>query len=228
MERVATQLGYEGCFGVEARGQSGGLLMLWKNRDDAQVIGYLVNHIDLIVNIDDMVSWRLTGLYGESNRNLRHNTWSLLRRLKDASDLPWCVMGDFNNIISHCDKKCGNPYPNYLLEAFNRTIVDCDLMDLDLIGHQFTWEKGRGSVNWIEVRLDRAMVNTSWWSAFQLAQLFNLEITLSDHCPILLQPKNFQLSSAQRRFRFENAWLTDPKCLELVKSNWSSNASMSI
>lgn len=29
-----------------------------------------------------------------------------------------------------------------------------------LVGHQFTWEKGRDTEDWMEVRLDRALTNT--------------------------------------------------------------------
>lgn len=175
-----------------------------------------------------MVEWRLTGLYGEPNRSLRHNTWSLLRSLKEQSSLPWCFIGDFNNILHNGEKRGGRPYPNFLLEGFNKTVLDCDLTDLDLIGYPFTWEKSRGSFGWTEIRLDRAMVNSKWWEEFQSAQLFNLEITLSDHSPILLQPTEVRNYNQVRRFRFENAWLTDLKCIDLVKENWTIGLSNSV
>lgn len=107
-------------------------------------------------------------------------------------------------------------------------VCDCDLTDLDLNGCQYTWEKGRGSPSWTEIRLDRAMVNSKWWDAFQTAQLFNLEISVSDHSPILLQPVEVQKYIMTRRFRFENAWLTDQKCLDLVRDNWNTRNSNSI
>lgn len=71
--------------------------MLWRDKDDAEIIGYPTNHIDIIVRLDDILVWRLTGIFGEPNRNLRHNTWNLLKGLKGLYDLPWCVIGDFNN-----------------------------------------------------------------------------------------------------------------------------------
>ena len=71
----------------------------------------------------------------------------------------------------------------------------------------------------IQARLDRATINSKWWDDFQLAQLFNLEITLSDHSPIFMQPVELESYNHVHRFRFENSWLTDLKCLDLVKEN---------
>lgn len=38
---------------------------------------------------------------------------------------------------------------------------DCDLIDMCLCGYQYTWERGFGSNNCIEVRLDRELVITA-------------------------------------------------------------------
>lgn len=52
--------------------------------------------------------WRLTGLYGEPNRALRRRTWDLLRNLARDSNLPWCVIGDVNNVLNGSDKVGGS------------------------------------------------------------------------------------------------------------------------
>lgn len=49
--------------------------------------------------------WRLTGLYGEPDRTQRRKTWDLLQNLAKDSNLPWCVIGDLNNVVSQDDKK---------------------------------------------------------------------------------------------------------------------------
>uniref|UniRef100_A0A803NW40 Endonuclease/exonuclease/phosphatase domain-containing protein n=1 Tax=Cannabis sativa TaxID=3483 RepID=A0A803NW40_CANSA len=81
-----------------------------------------------------------------------------MRSLRNSSSLPWCVVGDLNNVVNQADKKGGRPYPRRLLEGFKQVLADCDLRDVDLIGYPFTWERNRGEANWIEVRLDRALV----------------------------------------------------------------------
>ncbi|XP_030479251.1 uncharacterized protein LOC115696491 [Cannabis sativa] len=124
--------------------------MLWKEQTEAEVRRFSQNHIDLIVHHNNLFDWRLTGVYGEPNRALRRNTWNLMQTLKEELALPWCIIGDFNNVLSQVDKRGGNPYPNSLFEGFQQAVADCDLMDLELVGHQFTWEKGRDSDNFIE------------------------------------------------------------------------------
>lgn len=138
------------------------------------------------------------------------------------------MIGDFNNIINNEEKRGGRPYRNFLLEGFHKAVVDCDITDLDLIGHQFTWEKSRGTPSGTKIRLDRAMVNSKWWDAFQSAQLFNLEVTFSDHNSIFMQLEEGQRNNYVSRFRFENAWLTDSRCLDLVRENWNIVSSNSV
>ncbi|XP_060968799.1 uncharacterized protein LOC133036276 [Cannabis sativa] len=162
LELLSSQLGYEGMFSVDAQGRGRGLAMLWKEQTDVEVRGFSQNHIDLIVHRNNLFDWRLTGVNGEPNWALRRNTWNLMRILKEESALPWCIIGDLNNVLSQVDKRGGNPYPNWLLEGFQQAVADCDLVNLELVGHQFTWEKGRDSENLIEVRLDRALANSDW------------------------------------------------------------------
>lgn len=97
--------------------------MFWKVSGDAEIMSYSTNHIDVKILASGMGSWRLTGLYGEPNRSLCRNTWDLMRNLKDNSDLPWCLIGDFNNVITQVDKRGGNPYPGWLLKAFSEQLT---------------------------------------------------------------------------------------------------------
>lgn len=88
MEWLQRKLGYAGLFVVEPMRRSGGLEMLWKEDSQATLTGYSRNHIDIQVRGEDNTVWRLTGLYGESNRSQRHKTWDLLRNLARDSNLP--------------------------------------------------------------------------------------------------------------------------------------------
>ncbi|XP_060969488.1 uncharacterized protein LOC133036771 [Cannabis sativa] len=166
------------------------------------------------------VDWRLTGVYGEPVRTRRHLTWDLLRFLARDSTTPWCVIGDLNNIVRHEDKRGGRRYPQNLIDGFQQALNDCRLQDMELIGHPFTWEKGRGTTAWVEVRLDRALVNAQWAQVFSLASLFNLELSSSDHCPLLLEPVVVHNGVPNRKFKMENAWFKEPVCLEIIRDCW--------
>lgn len=223
MEWVRIQLGFEGLFVVEAQGRSGGLALLWKESDQVNITGFSQNHIDAEVILEGMSAWRLTGLYGEPVRANRRKTWDLLRHLARDSNLPWCVVGDLNNVTSLKDKEGGNPYPTWLIDGFNDALHDTGLIDMDLVGHQFTWERGRGTPDFTEVRLDRVLTSTAWLNLFPLAKLYNLEGASSDHSPIFLVPQQIVKTGSSYRFRFENAWLTDPMCEQLVKDGWEGD-----
>ena len=49
------------------------------------------------------------------------------------SSIPWCIMGDFNDLLYAADKKGKNPHPQYLLDGFKSTIEDSMLVEIDLL-----------------------------------------------------------------------------------------------
>ncbi|XP_060960664.1 uncharacterized protein LOC133031228 [Cannabis sativa] len=186
VEFVKSSLGYEACFVVDAVRHSGGLAMIWKFQHEGRLLTYSTNHIDMVFHLDGYPKFCFTGFYGEPQRSLRSNTWGRIRQLSKESTLPWCLMGDLNNVLSQGDKRGGRPYPGWLVDGFQEVIDECELLDMDLIGHPFTWEKGKGTPNWIEVRLDRALISNAWNSLFLAAKLFNMEVSASDHSPLWL------------------------------------------
>ncbi|KAK1386603.1 hypothetical protein POM88_014781 [Heracleum sosnowskyi] len=138
--------------------------------------------------VEQTQKFRLTGFYGEPNRARRHETWNLLRNLNTDSMLPWCIIGDMNNILNQMDKRGGRSYLNHLIQGFQSALDDCNLHDMTLEGYQFTWERGQDTDEVIEIRLDRALITDSFMAQFTEAKLTNLEISTSDHSPIFLEP----------------------------------------
>lgn len=115
-----------------------------------------------------------------------------------------------------------------MIDGFNRVLEDIALQDLPLNGHQFTWERGRNTAAWIEIRLDRVVVSSSWLSIFPLAKLYTKEGSSSDHSPICLEPIVKQTWNGKKCFRFENAWLTKPLCYQIVKDKWEYDRAANI
>ncbi|KAL8090281.1 hypothetical protein AgCh_039666 [Apium graveolens] len=225
MEKIQRLLNYEGMVVVEAQGRSGGMALLWKEEDKVNLRSFSNNHIDIETTTLGRGSWRFTGFYGEPNRANRRKTWELLKNLARDANLSWCVMGDLNNIVDRREKRGGDPYPQWLIEGFNEILTDSGLIDMNIIGHQFTWERSRGMENWIETRLDRLLTNESWLENFAMSKLYNLEDSPSDHNPIYLDTRfMFSVQRPVRRFRFENAWLIKPMCFQLVEDSWEENA----
>uniref|UniRef100_A0A803NRR4 Reverse transcriptase domain-containing protein n=1 Tax=Cannabis sativa TaxID=3483 RepID=A0A803NRR4_CANSA len=96
-----------------------------------------------------------------------------------------------------------------------------DLIRTLAVKYNLPW--GRGTDGWIEVRLDRGLVNQSWLDIFNLAKLYNLETTISDHYLIFMDlltnlnsqtaKQNLVETYAQRevfwRQRSKQMWLQD-------------------
>jgi hypothetical protein len=112
MENIRVMLKYDYCLSIDVEGRSGGLAIMWKDSVRCRVMNYSRNFINIIVEDEEKGDWRLTCYYGYPERSRRRMSWDLLRELRDMSTLPWCVIGDFNDLLSQEDKKGLLPHPN--------------------------------------------------------------------------------------------------------------------
>jgi hypothetical protein len=121
------------------------------------------------------------------------------------SSLSWCVIGDFNDLLSQDDKRGLLPHPNWLCMGFRSAVNDCDLTDIPINGYPFTWFKSSGTERMIEERLDRALASSDWLEKFPNATLRNILSSHSDHSPILLHCSPVVKHSYKHDFKFENS-----------------------
>ena len=112
--------------------------------------------------------------------------------------------------------------------GFQRAIEDYNLIDLGVEGYQYTWERARGTDRWVEERLDKAFGSEAWMQCFTRAKVCTLESSYSDHLPIFLDPSPAQFITRNRHFRFENVWLREVDCSEVIRERWHSNPRHSI
>ncbi|XP_019177748.1 PREDICTED: uncharacterized protein LOC109172953 [Ipomoea nil] len=154
-ERLRVKLGFDGLFCIDSSGLSGGLALLWRANNTTRLISYSTNYVDVEVTMPGCEKWRMTGFYGFSQRGQRRDSWDLIRTLVGRSNLPWVMIGDFNDLLYQSEKRGGNPHPLSLLHGFGETIEECGLAQMPMMGYPFTWEKGKGTPNCIEERLDK-------------------------------------------------------------------------
>ncbi|GAU19603.1 hypothetical protein TSUD_304150 [Trifolium subterraneum] len=114
------------------------------------------------------------------------------------------------------------------LTSFRQAVSDCDLTDITIEGHPFTWIKSRGTPHVIEEKLDKAMVSTSWLQLFPQVRLSNLLASHSDHSPILLQCKPIIRTQINHSFRFENSWLKEPDLEDVVVEGWGGGENLEV
>lgn len=185
------------------------------------MINFSRNFINFELIDSQVGTLRLTGFYGFPESSLRRESWNLLRNLSNNVNHPWCVIGDFNNILSSDDKGSRVPRPSWLINGFRDVVSSCNLIDIPLIGYPFTWEKSKGKLDAVEERLDMALVSESWIQCFPNSKLLNLIAPMSNNSPILLSPDDPPPRSYIHRFKFENVWLQEPNISEVVASGWS-------
>ncbi|XP_074324099.1 uncharacterized protein LOC141661017 [Apium graveolens] len=119
MEELRSKLNFEGFIAVEPQGKSGGYSHVLARYGEGHADKLSKNYIDILINMGENKEWRLTGIYGEPSRTEKFKTYELLRNLSRDANLPWCLIGDFNNVTSQVDKRGGAAYPNNLIEGFN-------------------------------------------------------------------------------------------------------------
>jgi hypothetical protein len=220
-EELKYVLGFDFCFSVDREGRGGGVALLWRKSLNCNITGYSLNHIDIDINDPVHGNWRLTGFYGFPEGSRRRDSWNFLRHLSGLSQLPWCIIGDFNDILSAEEKKGRVDRPNWLINGFREAVTDLGLIDIHMEGYSFTWFKSLGTVRAVEEKLDRALANEEWCNLFQNARLECVTATASDHYPLLLVcVPTITHSKPPRRFKFENAWIVEPDFDNFVKQKW--------
>uniref|UniRef100_A0A803PUH4 Reverse transcriptase n=1 Tax=Cannabis sativa TaxID=3483 RepID=A0A803PUH4_CANSA len=200
-EALRVSLGYDGCFVVEAHGKSGGLILLWSNMVDCNIMSFSSFHIDSFIRKEEGQWWRFTGFYG----------------------------GDFNEILRNKEKLGGQPKPGYLINNFRMALNGSNLREVEYEGSEYTWCNGRKNELIFE-RLDRVCGNPEWFDLFPKAKVNHLDRVSSDHCPILLHClfKHHENENGARwhsRFHFEHAWADEEKCTEIVTESWDKGGS---
>jgi hypothetical protein len=222
-------LGFDSCIAVDREGRGGGVAVFWMNNFGCTVTNFSQNHVDLEITDHIHGNWRLTGFYGYPDGIRRRDSWNLLRTLSNISDLPWCIIGDFNDILSSDEKKGRADRANWLINGFREAVVDAGLFDLKMEGYNFTWFKSLGTDRAVEEKLDRALSNAAWYQQFPNANLECLTATSSDHYPLWLVCNPIRSNSnVPRHFKFENAWLVEPAFEDYVRNCWYSSAELDI
>jgi hypothetical protein len=165
--------------------------------------------------------WRFIEFYGEPKWQDRHMSWDKLRELNGQHNLPWLVLGDFNEILFSHEKEGGNPRPQHMMQAFRDSLDDCGLVDLGYSGELFPWKRGR-----MRQRLERVVGDMAWSNLIPNAIVHNLEYAHSDHRPILVDTEYHRVEDhgRYRPKRFEACWLREEEFRDVVLHAWEDAA----
>jgi hypothetical protein len=93
------------------------------------------------------------------------------------------------------------------------------VVDLGFDGNPFTWSNNRMGLENIKERLDRGLASPSWIHLHPEFSLIHLLAHNSDHNPISLNT-NSTSCFLDRPFRFEEFWIKDSSCGQVIKAAW--------
>jgi exonuclease III len=199
-----------------AQGASGGILIMWDRRVVEKVeewVGCFTAACSFRSMCDDF-NWAFAGVYGPNRDNDRLMLWEELSGLMDRWEMPWCIGGDFN-AIRFPSERLGSVRYAASMEAFSQFIFDKGLLDIPMMGGQFSWSNGH---SWS--RIDRFLLSSGWEERFPDAVQRRLSRVLSDHFPIMLVCGETRRGGGY--FKFENMWLQHEGFVEEVKGWWQS------
>ncbi|GFZ13032.1 hypothetical protein Acr_23g0014170 [Actinidia rufa] len=164
------------------------------------------------------VTFYISFIYAFNTPMGRRPLWHNLRRFRYASQNPWILLGDFNNVLSTEERINGQPVSMYETREFKECCYDLGLSDMRSTGVFHTWTNNK-----IWCKLDRAMVNSTWLRrGFKAQANFELPGILSDHspCTITILGDNDRGASP---FKFFNMWAIHENFLKLVNTSWGEH-----
>lgn len=71
-------------------------------------------------------------------------------------------------------------------------------------------------------------MSESWLDLFSNAKASSVEVPVSDHLPLVLHPSDSPPVRYYKSFKFENYWLSEKNCREVVTKSWENSHGLNI
>ncbi|KAH0669595.1 hypothetical protein KY289_024088 [Solanum tuberosum] len=131
----------------------------------------------------------------------------------------WVIWGDFSEILKASEKLGGRGINLSRVNAFQKCLDHCNMVDLGYKGRKYTWTNTREARQMFgQYLLDHEILHVS---------VTHIPRTKSDHCPLQLRLDNSLNSGLDNPFRLEPVWCGHPTFQNLVKSCFDSPLDLS-
>ncbi|KAM6577497.1 hypothetical protein CsatB_029334 [Cannabis sativa] len=114
------------------------------------------------------------------------------------------------------------------MDGFRKVVEECDFEDLTNDIDTFTWCNGQKE-NFMLEKLDRCLATSDWVNLFPQSRAFYLEWRCSDHKALVLDTEggrdsNEEGKALRSRFHFDEAWVEEEECSDIVREGWNTGA----
>ncbi|KAM1290748.1 hypothetical protein ACFX13_018260 [Malus domestica] len=90
---------------VDATGFSGGIWLLWnETKVKVKFVEACEQALTVQVFYDCKRSWYFSAIYGSPDIKKRNALWEFFYNFKSRCDLPWLLVGDFNELLAYDEK----------------------------------------------------------------------------------------------------------------------------
>ncbi|KAF3776181.1 hypothetical protein EJ110_NYTH48924 [Nymphaea thermarum] len=144
-----------------------------------------------------------------------------LEALVSRVDGPVLLIGDFNAMLSSCNKSGSAPLAASCI-SFSRFIYACRLKEVEDTNKKFTWSNHRQGQDSVQCKLDWCLVNNEWQIAFGGEGSLKVQTSASsDHNVLLYQIRDtIDNSQGKKPFRFFKPWLMSKEGKEVMLDAW--------
>lgn len=141
---LVTSLGFQHMEFIPSVGRAGGLLLTWKAAVTIQIICSNQNVITcMFPQSASLDCWHLSFIYVPPSPVGRSEFWRCVMDVGNALTGPWCLLGDFNEVIDAKDKQGGRPIASSSRNGLRRILDHFGFIDLGFSGKPFTWYNRR-------------------------------------------------------------------------------------
>jgi exonuclease III len=229
VKNLKWRLGLRHCIMQPGLGKGAGIALFYDESVEIKKIAAGARYIDVLIRLSpNGFQWRGTFVYGEPKAHDRHHMWTLLRRIKDTSNLPWLMVGDFNETMWQEEHFSASKRSESNMDNFRRTLSDCNLFDLGFRGPGWTYNNKQEGRSNVRARLDRFVASPEWSDHFKNASVEHICSSRSDHLPILLRMgsrKEWRPVDARKKsiFRYEQMWERVGTLKDTIENTWQKS-----
>ena len=152
------------------------------------------------------LTWLLSAIYASPRLVERRILWENFKTMAHLHNLPWLMLGDFNEVLCNDDKFGGNHVNLNRALEFKDCLDECNMVDLGFVGPKFTWTNRRPISSLILERIDRFFANP-WRILYLEALVTHLPRTFLDHYPVLIELCRVSVNQQNKTFHFQTMWL---------------------
>ncbi|WZZ77741.1 hypothetical protein YC2023_098313 [Brassica napus] len=208
----------------------GKIWFCWSDRVQVTMLHKSSQVITCVVQIPETKEQFIcSAIYASNFEAERRELWEDMRGTQAAYkhlDMPWILLGDFNVTLSSGEHSRVRDYltDQRGMRQFQEVVSDCVLTDLAYTGAIFTWWN-KQDTDPIGKKLDRALINGAWLSAFPKSFAKFEAGGISDHARCVIQLSENR-EDVRKPFRFYNYLTEHEEFLPTVAKLWESTESL--